>query len=304
MSIPTLWIMVGLPAAGKSTVAKKIAKENDTVIISTDEIRAEVCDGDINDQSKNTDVFAIFYRRIRDGIENGMNVVADATNISIKSRKRIIECVDGLPCYKVAYVIAKDIPECIADNSNRKHPVPEDSIIRMWRNFQIPFLEEGFDDISVHMFQRSQYGLRDFIGSCLDLMHDFHQDNPHHTMDLYEHSAFTTYKMTDKLSGMMQRWIYFGSLLHDVGKLFTKTFDENGVAHYYNHESVGAYYLLCNRHGFDMCSGEFLNMLFLVNYHMFPADWKSQKSIRKWRQIFGEEKFELLKLFHECDQAR
>lgn len=305
MSIPTLWIMVGLPAAGKSTVAKKIAEENDTVIISTDEIRAEVCDGDINDQSKNADVFSIFYKRIQENIENGINVIADATSVSIKSRRRIIECVGSMLCHKIAFIIAKDIQDCINDNLHREHPAPEETIIRMWRNFQTPFYEKGFNDIVIFNMRESKYISKQFVDDCFNQMRGFNQDNPHHTMDLYGHSELTTYVMSKEVGGPLPEWLHYGSMLHDIGKMFTKKFDDYGIAHYYSHESVGTYYLLCHWNEFNMFrTEEFMNMLFLVNYHMFPADWKSEKTIRKWLNIFGEKKFHLLKLFHECDQAR
>jgi len=45
----------GLPASGKSTIAKEISKSEDAVIVSSDEIREEL--GNINDQSQNAKVF-------------------------------------------------------------------------------------------------------------------------------------------------------------------------------------------------------------------------------------------------------
>lgn len=49
MSRPKLYVMVGLSASGKSTIAKEIAKEQNCVIVSSDCIRDEICDGGVGD---------------------------------------------------------------------------------------------------------------------------------------------------------------------------------------------------------------------------------------------------------------
>ena len=70
MSKPKLWIMVGLSGSGKSTVAKEIAvMEENTIIVSSDAIREELT-GKVEDQTKNDEVFKIFHKRIRKGLEN------------------------------------------------------------------------------------------------------------------------------------------------------------------------------------------------------------------------------------------
>lgn len=84
-----LYVMVGLSGSGKSTLAKQLTDaEKNTIIISSDSIREELT-GKVEDQSKNEEVFKIFHKRIREGLENKHNVVADATNITMKSHGRI-----------------------------------------------------------------------------------------------------------------------------------------------------------------------------------------------------------------------
>ena len=96
--------------------------------------------------------------------------------------------------------------------------------------------------------------------------------------------------------------------VHDIGKLYTQKTDENGVSHYYQHENVGAYYLLSNYDSLVastyMNESEILEMLFYVNYHMMPMNWNSDRATEKWKKIFGEEKFNNLILFNQCDKIR
>ena len=61
-----LYMMIGLPASGKSTIAKEIAKSEDAVIVSSDEIRQEF--GDVNDQSQNAKVFEEVEKRLKQNI--------------------------------------------------------------------------------------------------------------------------------------------------------------------------------------------------------------------------------------------
>lgn len=125
MNKPTLWIMCGLSGSGKSTIATQIANENpNTIIVSSDAIREELT-GNENDQSKNEDVFKIFHKRIREYLIKEINVIADATNLTMKSRRAILMNTLGLKVNKICCVIVKRFEQCKIDNSNRLRVVPE-----------------------------------------------------------------------------------------------------------------------------------------------------------------------------------
>ena len=129
MNKPTLWVMVGLSGSGKSSVAKEIAENNtNTIIVSLDNIGEELT-GDYGNQENNEKVFKVFRKRIREALENNMNVVADATNITMRSRRAIIENIKGIECRKIVYLIPKPFEQCKIDNLNRQHPVPEEVIL-------------------------------------------------------------------------------------------------------------------------------------------------------------------------------
>ena len=46
-----------------------------------------------------------------------------------------------------------------------------------------------------------------------------------------------------------------------------------------------------------------LDLAFFINYHMLPYQWNTEKSKAKWKNIFGEDKFNRLMLLHEADKA-
>ena len=144
---PTLHIMIGLSASGKSTKAKELAIKHNSIIVSSDAIRGEF--GDVIDQSNNNEVFKIFHQRIKDNLLKGISVIADATNISMKSRRQIFETVKNIDCEIIGYVLTKRVDDCITDNIYREYPVPHHVIQKQMMNYQIPFYEEGFDNIIV-----------------------------------------------------------------------------------------------------------------------------------------------------------
>lgn len=311
--IPRLIVMVGLSASGKSSHAKELEKENptNTIIISSDAIREEIC-GRVEDQSKNKEVFRIFHDRIRRNLEKKKDVIADATNITIKSRRAILSCVNGLDVHKECHIMSKQFARCLEDNKDREHSVPEDVLRKQLHRFQIPFYEEGWEHILIIPCNNQVHSCEKVTRSVLfSLMYQFDQKNPHHNKTLDEHCMEASDAFCNMLgikSPLLRCIESFssGATLHDIGKVFTQTIDEKGIAHYYGHAEVGSYLVLTklidpinlkeNRYILDCC--------FLINYHMLPFGWNSEKSIRKWRRIFGEDKFKILRNFHQCDIAR
>lgn len=68
--------------------------------------------------------------------------------------------------------------------------------------------------------------LRPCLGFC--------QNNPHHSLDVYQHIAHVVAAAPKALP------IRLAALLHDVGKPRCYTTDENGVGHFHGHAQVGA----------------------------------------------------------------
>ena len=65
-------------------------------------------------------------------------------------------------------------------------------------------------------------------------MLDFDQRNPHHTHDLFTHTALV-------VAGVpAQPRLRWAALLHDIGKPGSLTLDDAGIAHYYGHAKLSA----------------------------------------------------------------
>ena len=313
------YLMVGLAGSGKSTIAKEIeyaihmsspkhdeyGRADKVVLISSDDIRAEIL-GDVNDQTQNDKVFSHIHKLIKQAVRDYNHIIVDATNLTIKNRRALLNCLDDKKDYhKIAYIVNTPIEKCKENNSKRDRKVPEYVIDNQAKKFEIPFANEGFNSIFLHHFPAYNCGaLKEevLLNNITSLMDGFNQKNHHHIYDLGTHCK----KLHEELSKRTDDKILLCSaLVHDIGKLYTGAPKEDGSGEYSykQHNNFGAYYLITNLEKIESNRlDEILELLFYVNYHMHPFFVQSGKSEKKWKDIFGEEKYNKLFLFNECDK--
>lgn len=308
--VSTLIVMVGLSGSGKSTSANEFVKYSpqfgEMVIVSSDAIREELT-GTVNDQSRNNEVFQIFHKRIREYLLEGKNVIADAANLTMKSRRAILNNVSDLTIKKACYIIPKPFHLCMAHNDQRAHRVPNNVLELQVKRFQIPFYEEGWDKITVlgyNAWETNKISNLELLAST----YQFDQKNPHHNLTLDKH-CMLTYKIFSRkrpsnclFAGEYLDPFLMGAKLHDIGKISCQTIDDNGIAHYYGHSEIGSYIILSQMMLPKMWTNtDLLDCCFLVNYHMLPFTWNTEKTCERWKKRFGEEKYKMLIDFHDCD---
>ncbi len=142
----SLFLMCGIPGAGKSTFLKKRIKKNSSVVISRDEIRFSIVRPDEDYFSHEDEVLQIFWEKINKNLAEGKNVFIDQTSLTPKSRKWLLEHVKGYDHANLIW-IDEDIETCLERNEGRKGTrayVPRGVIRRMFSQFTEPSLEEGF----------------------------------------------------------------------------------------------------------------------------------------------------------------
>lgn len=297
-----LYMMIGLPASGKSTIAKEIAKSEEAIIVSSDEIREEIL-GDINDQSQNAKVFEEVEKRLKANIKEGRNVIFDATNINYKKRRDWLNRFNKYNVEKIGILVATPYEECLLRNSQRERKVPEKVIKRMYFNFYIPQYYEGFDEIQIKY--NSNYIF------FFDDLEDMKQDNPHHSLTVLKHCKKTE-EILQKQNKKLSIPINFAGRLHDTGKLKTKTFinmkgETTDIAHFYNHEKVSAYdslfYInLRSRVELRNDVNFVLEVLKLIQWHMLLWTNMSEKTERKYKNLLGEDFWNDLMILHKADE--
>lgn len=141
---PSFTITVGIPGSGKSTWINSQVLDQNTEVVSPDDIRRELT-GNVSDQTQNKRVFEIAYQRTIDYLNQGINVIFDATNVYSFGRKKMLETLrnsvdtDFIAYAKVFEVkpeeakkrIKDDIEELGKDRSN----VPPEIIDKQYINF-------------------------------------------------------------------------------------------------------------------------------------------------------------------------
>ena len=147
-----LYIMVGCPGSGKSIYAKKYL--SDAVYISRDDIRFSLVKENEEYFSKEKEVFKVFINKINNELQNGHDVVADATHLNPSSRFKLLVNLDlnKDKTEVVAIFIRVPLSICLKQNENRKGTrsyVPKSVIKRMHYSLVPPNTEECYGLIDV-----------------------------------------------------------------------------------------------------------------------------------------------------------
>lgn len=131
--------------------------------------------------------------------------------------------------------------------------------------------------------------LLDLIIPEINKLYNYEQNNPYHIFDLYEH----TIKAMEAIEPILH--LRLAMLLHDFGKIKTKTVDDKGIFHYYSHaeESVLISESILKNLKYD---NNLINKVInLIKYHDY--NFKSKISIKKLLNKIGIDLFaDLIKI--------
>jgi len=304
---PTMIMMCGLPGSGKSFLSAQYA-EKGYVIHSSDAIREELL-GDINNQDNNQKVFDELHRRIKQDLIDGKNVVYDATNLSRKRRVHFLRQLQNIDCNKKCILVYTYFRDCLENNKKRTRQVPENVIEKMLKSFQVPYYNEGFDEIEIRSscepFKDEQ------LSDMFRYLNDIEQDNPHHDFSIGKHCARAAAYISH-LTKTGDSHLTWAAGLHDIGKAFCKTFknakgEETEIAHYYGHENVSAYFAINVLLSY-FSTKETLYISYLINNHMrfnqmSNLNWDKQVKARsKLMGLVGPEIYRDLHSLYLADE--
>lgn len=130
-------------------------------------------------------------------------------------------------------------------------------------------------------------GLLKTIEPCLNELFSCAQNNPYHYTDVGHHTLDTLRYLDTliddnkvALSQWEERTIRYTLLLHDVGKLETKTTDEKGVDHFYHHPQSSVHMARSFLEKYRFSKQETQRILTLIEYHDYHLSL-NQKGLRK-----------------------
>lgn len=294
-------MMVGLVASGKSTISKELSSEDNSVILSSDDLREKLFE-DINNQDGNDIVFETLHKLIKYYLSRNISVIYDATNINYKQRMELLKGLRNIDCYKQCILVATPYEKCLHQNSQRERQVPSYVIEKMYKNFYIPQYYEGWQDIQI------VYNDDGYIFNINELFNGenglnfINQDNPNHTFTIGKHCLESAW-LCEEYNG--NYLLCKAAFLHDIGKRFTKDFKNSKgevteIAHYYQHHLVSAYDSLFYYKDLEL--EDRLKIANYIQWHMQPFFLDSEKAKNKFINLVGKEFYNDIMIFHEADK--
>jgi len=185
--LPVLTMMIGLPASGKSTLYNRYYA--DEFCYSTDnelELIAKSQGKTYSDvfQDSFKDALASANKKLEVATAAGDNVVWDQTNVARGKRETVLKFHMFMDYMKFGLCFLppsnKEEFEILMDRVNSRvgKNIPRSVVVNMLSNYQMPVIQEGFDDI---IFYNSFVGGPD----CLEIVTNVDK--------IFEHFAFTKY---------------------------------------------------------------------------------------------------------------
>lgn len=149
----TIHMLIGIPGSGKSTYCNNVLtkKYKDAIYIASDKVR------DDNPNMKEEQIWPEIYRLISNALNNDLDVIYDATNITENVRNRFKNKLKELNVKEydmIAYYFTTDTNTCyervkIRNTMPNERYLPEEVVLSYGSKIMAPTKQEGFKEIIV-----------------------------------------------------------------------------------------------------------------------------------------------------------
>ena len=133
--------LVSAPSGvGKSTWL--VERYPQASLVSMDEIRGELT-GDVNDQSRNQEVFELAFERLKGLLERGAEVAWDATSLRLAHRQSLYELAAKYKAFVSVDVLFAPLELALERNQQRDRQVPKHVIEAQYKGWEPPLPSEA-----------------------------------------------------------------------------------------------------------------------------------------------------------------
>lgn len=151
----TCYILIGMPASGKSTWINGSLSEDPYYVASTDdtiETVSRLYDMTYDQGFKNLIGFAesVMWNDLQQVVGEGIKIYVDRTNLSAKSRKKFIDFLKphGYTFEAIVFPTPDETEWRRRLDSRQGKTIPENVLKGMRDSYEIPLQSEGFDKIT------------------------------------------------------------------------------------------------------------------------------------------------------------
>ena len=150
--MPIAYILVGVPAAGKSSWIRSQKWTKDCAIVSTDFHVEQYAKekgktySEVFDEYMST-ALELMLSDVHNAMDDQKDIIWDQTSTTIASRRRKFNMLEG---YRMIAVVMKIPPLNELTQRLVSRPgkiVPESVVKHMIDNFEMPTVQEGFDEV-------------------------------------------------------------------------------------------------------------------------------------------------------------
>lgn len=139
MDKPKLHMMCGISGCGKTTFARKFARDNDLLYLNPDKFY-ELFNGDERRHYHEFDVWMALFRALHMAEKDGTSVMFDTNSPTYVSRSQIL---DWFPDFEPHLIYIEASAElCRSNNAARRRVIPADELRRIIASFQPPAVDE------------------------------------------------------------------------------------------------------------------------------------------------------------------
>ena len=304
-------IMIGMPGSGKTSYAKKHLLTSNSVYLSSDQTRIDMYG--FEDQTHNGEVFERMKQETILALQNGFDVIYDATNLIRKRREALIKDVKNrVSNIEInAYLCCTPINIVLERNMTRtERHLPWDKLVQMIQSIEPPMYYEGFDNI--YLIDGGMYNDVYDYNNLLEKYEDYCQFNPYHNETLSEHMTAVAKKAeelgTNLKNGIDRNILWQAARYHDISKPYTKQFNcKKGYNTYYGHEKVSTYMYMCHVRKQQIIdelnrvrlSDSSYQIGALILNHM---EWYRREDMTPIKVLFNDnDLYYMLELLHEAD---
>ena len=142
-----LTLLVGLPRSGKSTWIN--ARAGDTeLVVSNDWIRENILGGSYA-SSANPVVWTLVDATLRIALSQGISVILDGVGLTKATRKFYTDIARQYEANVKIVVVDTPLASCLERNRTTAHKLPEEKLIEMSKQFELPTADE-YDEVEFY----------------------------------------------------------------------------------------------------------------------------------------------------------